>query len=34
VFAEARETVMPAVLEFLRGAWPAAAVRVTEDPRK
>jgi proline iminopeptidase len=32
-FAEARESVMPAVLEFLRGAWPAGAVKVTEDPR-
>jgi proline iminopeptidase len=34
VFAEARETVMPAVLEFLNGAWPAAAVKVTDDPKK
>ncbi len=33
VFGEARETVMPAVLEFLQGRWPAAAERVTEDPR-
>jgi pimeloyl-ACP methyl ester carboxylesterase len=33
-FGEARETVMPAVLEFLRGKWPAAAVEVTEDPGK
>ena len=31
-FAEAREDVMPAVLEFLRGEWPAAAVKVTRDP--
>jgi proline iminopeptidase len=34
VFAEAREVVMPAVLEFVRGRWPAAAVKVTDDPRK
>ncbi len=33
-FGEAREVVMPAVLVFLRGAWPAGAARVTEDPRK
>lgn len=33
-FAEAREIVMPAVLEFLRGDWPAAAAKVGEDPRK
>jgi proline iminopeptidase len=33
-FAEARETVMPAVLQFLRGDWPAAAVKVTDDPKK
>jgi proline iminopeptidase len=33
-FAEARETVMPAVGAFLRGEWPKAAVKVTEDPRK
>jgi proline iminopeptidase len=33
-FAEARESVMPAVLEFLRGRWPNAAAKVTEDPRK
>jgi proline iminopeptidase len=32
-FAEAREAVMPAVLEFLRGAWPAGAVEISEDPR-
>ena len=34
VFAEERELVMPAVLEFLGGAWPGAAVEVTADPRK
>ena len=34
VFAEARELVMPAVLEFLHGDWPATAVRVRNDPRK
>jgi pimeloyl-ACP methyl ester carboxylesterase len=34
VFAEARELVMPAVLEFLGGRWPTAAVEVTDDPRK
>jgi pimeloyl-ACP methyl ester carboxylesterase len=33
-FAEARETVMPAVLEFLNGTWPEAAVKVTDDPKK
>jgi hypothetical protein len=33
-FAEAREIVMPAVLEFLRGEWPAEAREVTEDPRR
>ena len=33
-FAEAREPVMPAVLEFLRGAWPAGAVKIGEDPRR
>jgi proline iminopeptidase len=33
-FAEASETVMPAVLEFLRGEWPDAAVKVTDDPKK
>lgn len=33
-FAEARETVMPAVLEFLNGTWPDAAVKVSEDPRR
>lgn len=34
VFAEASETVMPAVLDFLRGNLPAAAVKVTDDPRQ
>jgi proline iminopeptidase len=34
VFAEAREIVMPAVLEFLRGGWPTAAIEVRDDPRK
>ena len=33
-FGEPSEVVMPAVLEFLGGQWPAAAVKVTEDPRK
>jgi pimeloyl-ACP methyl ester carboxylesterase len=33
-FGEAREAVMPAILEFLQGAWPAAASDVTEDPRE
>lgn len=32
-FGEASETVMPAVLRFLQGHWPEAAIRVTEDPR-
>jgi proline iminopeptidase len=32
-FGEAREVVMPAVRAFLGGEWPAAAVKVTEDPR-
>lgn len=34
VFSEASETVMPAVLTFLQGDWPAGAERVTEDPRR
>ena len=33
-FGEPSEVFMPAVLEFLGGQWPAAAVKVTEDPRK
>ena len=33
-FAEASETVMPAVRDFLQGRWPAAAVDVAEDPRQ
>ena len=33
-FGEAREAVLPALREFLRGGWPAAAQKVTEDPRK
>lgn len=28
------EVVRPAVAEFLGGDWPAAAEKVTEDPRK
>ncbi len=34
VFAEASETVMPAVLEFLQGRWPAGAEKVSDDPRQ
>ena len=33
-FAEQPEVVRPAVAEFLQGKWPAAAQRVTADPRK
>jgi proline iminopeptidase len=33
-FAERPEVVRPAIAEFLRGEWPAAAGKVTEDPRK
>jgi proline iminopeptidase len=33
-FAERPEVVRPAVDEFLRGQWPAAAEKVTIDPRK
>jgi proline iminopeptidase len=33
-FAEAREDVMPAVLDFLRGGWPAGAIEVAENPRR
>lgn len=33
-FAEASETVMPAVRTFLAGDWPRAAVKVTENPRQ
>jgi proline iminopeptidase len=33
-FAERPDAVRSAVAEFLRGGWPAAAEKVTEDPRK
>lgn len=33
VFAEASETVMPAVLKFLQGCWPSGAEKVGDDPR-
>jgi proline iminopeptidase len=33
-FAERPDVVRPAVVEFLRGDWPAAAEKVTEDPRR
>jgi proline iminopeptidase len=33
-FSEAPEVVMPAVLEFLGGNWPAGAAKVTESPRR
>jgi pimeloyl-ACP methyl ester carboxylesterase len=34
VFAERADVVRPAVEQFLRGEWPAAAEKVTADPRK
>ena len=33
-FAERPEVVRPAIDEFLRGGWPAAAEKVTGDPRR
>jgi proline iminopeptidase len=33
-FAEARETVMPAVLTFLRGEWPGGAEQIDDDPKE
>ncbi len=33
-FAERPHAIRPAVAEFLRGRWPAAAEKVTADPRK
>lgn len=33
-FAEAPEVVFPAIAVFLKGAWPSAAEKVAEDPRK
>ena len=33
-FAERPDAIRPAVAEFLRGSWPAAAEKVTVDPRK
>jgi proline iminopeptidase len=33
-FGEFSEIVMPAIATFLAGDWPAAAVKVTEDPRQ
>lgn len=33
-FAERPDVIRPAVAEFLRGGWPAAAEKVTVDPRK
>ncbi len=33
-FAERPDTIRPAVAQFLQGGWPAAAEKVTVDPRK